>query len=436
MAFRAQARLRIADELFNWRPHPTQRTWLLDESKVKVAACGRRWGKTEAQAVDAATFALCFPGSRQMIVSPTYDQSRLIFDTVERLLLSCGDIRKATKVTRTPYPRIRFGGSLIMARTADEDGRNLRGHSADRVIVDEAAYVKDAVVDEVIAPMLADTNGQLIMISTPFGKNHFYRAFTQSGSGRNASFRFPSWVNPHISREYIEYQRESLSRRQFGVEYEAEFLDDQNSVFAWSDIQAAIVSHPIDVSREGWRVAGIDWARYSDYTAVVVIDASVSPHAVIAVDRFNRMSWEIQVDRVANLLQEYRVNAVLADQTSVGDPVLEQLRTELWECRSADVDAQGLVFSNSGKREIIDNLVVKLAHRGLTIPDNESLIRELQYYEYELTASGNVRMNAKSGCTDDLVVALALAAWAARGSPSPNGRRYLTSGRMRAGAGW
>ncbi|MBI2844578.1 MAG: hypothetical protein HYX78_14380 [Armatimonadetes bacterium] len=70
-------RLRLARMLFGWRPHPTQRLWLLDDARVKVAACGRRWGKTEAAAVDAATFAVAVPESIQMIVSPTYDQSRL-----------------------------------------------------------------------------------------------------------------------------------------------------------------------------------------------------------------------------------------------------------------------------------------------------------------------------------------------------------------------
>ncbi|MDO8684900.1 MAG: terminase family protein [Armatimonadota bacterium] len=434
----SKKRLKLAKRLFGWEPHPTQQQWLLDEHKVKVASCGRRWGKTEAQAVDAATFAICNPGSKQMIVSPTYDQSRLIFDTVERLLLSTNLTRNKTKCVRTPYPRIQICNSSIMARTADEDGRNLRGHSADRVIVDEAAYVRDAVIEEVISPMLADRNGQLIMISTPFGKNHFYRAFSlgQGESNRHAAFRFPSWENPHISRDYIEEQRESLSRRQFSVEYEAEFLDDQNSVFTWLDIQSAVCARPVEGMREGaWRVAGLDWARYADYTAVVIVDTSQSPHAVIAIDRFNQLSWQAQVERVAELLQKHKVNAVLADQTSIGDPLIEQLREAVWQKRGLNVDVQGLMFTNTSKREIIDNLVVKLAHRDLTIPNDEQLIRELQFFEYELTAAGNVRMNARSGYTDDLVVALALAASAARQSPSED-NRLLTSGNRRTGAGW
>ena len=447
----------------------TQKLWLANDSRVKVAACGRRWGKTEAAAVDAATFAIVNPGSVQMIVSPTYDQSRLIFDTIQRLILDCSLTRYIAKVTKTPYPRLQLRRSLIMARTADEDVRNLRGHSADRVIVDEAAYVKDAVLEEVISPMLADRNGQLVMISTPFGKNHFYKAFVKGAECRvpgagfgqpvdgeqaknseadsvegaggfnrppapgtwplYSSFRFPSWENPHISREYIEFQRNVLTPRQFAVEYEAEFLDDQASVFSWDSIQSAVeLGKSPSASDEPWIVAGVDWARYSDYTAVVVMDAGSSPSRVIAMDRFHQLSWEAQVARVTELLLRHQVRAVLTDQTSIGDPLMEQLRRSIWN-RGADLSIDGLTFTNQSKREIIDHLVIRFANKELAIIDDEQLIRELQYFEYELTTAGNVRMNARSGYTDDLVVALALAAWKGKSHSIP--ARFLTSGRKR-----
>lgn len=436
-------RLKLAAQLFGWQPHPSQKLWLIDESRVKVAACGRRWGKTEAAAIDAGTYAIAAPGSVQMIISPTYDQSRLIFDSVEQLVFSHALTRKQSRLTKTPYPKLQIGKSLVMARTADEDGRNLRGHSADRVIVDEAAYVKDAVVDEVIGPMLADRDGQLVMISTPFGKNHFYRAFVQgttplsppfvSGDERRvkrySSFRFPSWENPHISRDYIEFQREVLTPRQFSVEYEAEFLDDQASVFRWDTVQSAVaLSRAETIADEPYIVAGIDWARYSDYTAIVLIDAGSSPARVVAIDRFHQLSWEAQVERVAVLLEKNRVNAVLTDQTSIGDPLLEQLRRRLWR-NGAEISIDGLTFTNQSKREIIDNLVIRLTNQELAIPDDEELIRELQYFEYELTGSGNVRMNARSGYNDDLVSALALASWKAKAYGGP--ARFLTSGRVR-----
>ncbi|MBP6965621.1 MAG: terminase family protein [Armatimonadetes bacterium] len=462
---RPAKRIELAAALFGWRPHPGQMAWLMDEHPVKVAACGRRWGKTESAAVDVCTFALAFDGSVQMIVAPTYDQSRLIARTVERMLLSCPHTRRRTQITRTPYTEIRFRNSRIMARTADEDGRNLRGHAADRVVVDEAAFVRDEVIEEVLGPMLADRDGQLVMVSTPFGKNHFYRAFAAGqhvnrrytpmnadGKDRNpdhiganlrssavqrvSSFRFPSWANPHISREYIEAQRASLAERQFAVEYEAEFLDDQSSVFPWADVQAGIREEE-GRAAEGARVAGIDWARYSDYTAVVILEShgSHSSHRshVVCLDRFNRMDWESQVERAADLLCWHRVVGVAADQTSVGDPVTEMLCRKLWEERGLGAEIEGVVFNAQTKRELMDNLALRLSRREVSYPRLEPLIEELKLYEYEVTPSGNVRTQARRGYHDDCVTALALALRIAPRYAGFAGMR--TSGRARVSSG-
>ena len=470
-----EKRIELAKWLWGWNPHPTQRQWLLADAKVKAAACGRRWGKTESAAVDAATMAITCPGSAQMIVAPTADQSRLIFDTVERLIMGSDLTRAISKVTRTPYPRLTVGRSLVMARTADEDGRNLRGHAADRVIVDEAAYVRDCVIQEVIAPMLADKDGRLVMVSTPFGKNHFYRSYlkglesTQAapspgGEGRgegalslrsnpalhHVSFSFPSCSNPHISGGYIERQRHEVSARQFAVEYEAQFLDDVSAVFPWEDINAAVERHPTpSPGGEGWGegaryrnrthapdeliVAGIDWARYSDYTAVIVLGASELGLRVIAIDRFNGMGWSAQIERVARCLVAHGVNAALTDQTSIGDPLLEQLDSRLWQM-PADVSVDGYNFTAQSKRDLIEHLAVQFSHGRIAIPRDEALVKELQYFEYELTPSGNVRMNARTGHHDDLVIALALACWQSRGAGMA-GRMYARNGRVAAG-GW
>lgn len=438
-------RLRLAEHLWGWTPHETQKDWLLCNAKVKVAACGRRWGKTEAAAVDAATLAITQPGAVQMILAPTYDQSRLLFGAVERLMLGARLTRPFTTVLKTPYPKLTITGSVITARTTDEDGRNLRGNSADRVIIDEAAYVRDSVVQEVVAPMLADRDGQLVMISTPFGKNHFYRAFVkgQANGERGvrdeeftASFQFPSWENPHISREYIERQRSELSARQFAVEYEAQFVDDSCSVFPWEEIEAAASHRQRTAGYGAWDcvVAGIDWARYSDYTALVAVGVTNARCEVLGIDRFNGIGWGRQIERVVEFLRTHRVNAALADSTSIGDPLLEQLRAKLWES-GVDTAVDGYGFTNASKRELVDGLAMRFAHATVSIPRDERLMRELQYFEYELTDSGTVRLNARSGCTDDLVIALALACKLARGAAT--GTAVLgRSGRMAVGSEW
>jgi hypothetical protein len=49
------------------------------------------------------------------------------------------------------------------------------------------------------------------------------------------------------------------------------------------------------------------------------------------------------------------------------------------------------------------------------LPEAETLVRELQDFRVEYTAAGHLTFNARSGKHDDLVLALAIAAWRAHG---------------------
>ena len=65
---------------------------------------------------------------------------------------------------------------------------------------------------------------------------------------RCEAFTFPSWANPHISAAYIDQQRRELSPRQFSVEYEAAFIDDQSCVFTWEEIETAVGGYRVQVT--------------------------------------------------------------------------------------------------------------------------------------------------------------------------------------------
>ena len=54
---------------------------------MRVAACGRRWGKTEALSLDIATLALDERDCRQLVVAPTDVQARLLGNEVLARLL-------------------------------------------------------------------------------------------------------------------------------------------------------------------------------------------------------------------------------------------------------------------------------------------------------------------------------------------------------------
>ena len=91
----AQIRLELALTLWGWTPHEKQRLLFCSPSQVTVAACGRRWGKTECLSIDIASLALSELSQgrdcRQLLVAPSDNQARLIGGEVLRLLLAAWD---------------------------------------------------------------------------------------------------------------------------------------------------------------------------------------------------------------------------------------------------------------------------------------------------------------------------------------------------------
>ena len=110
------------------------------------------------------------------------------------------------------------------------------------------------------------------------------------------------------------------------------------------------------------------------------------------------------------------------DATGVGQPVCDIFR-------SAGITFVALTITGGTTENISGNdahvpkltLISRLQallHEGRLqiqkdLPDAQALVRELQEFRVEFTAGGNLTFNARSGAHDDLVLALALAAWRA-----------------------
>jgi hypothetical protein len=431
-----EAILRSACEWWGWLPHPGQREWMLDTHLVKVAACGRRWGKTESLAVETAAIALLHPGTRQVVVAPTLDQARLLFERALELLQAHAERHGVPlQVRLSPYPRIRVNESEVIARSAYRQAHSLRGRSAHRIVVDEAAYVAESVIPEVLLPMLADCEGQLVLLSTPFGRNHFWEWFQRGQTGGVCrSFRFPTASNPRISPQFLQMQRELLTERQFAVEYEAQFADDEGAVFPQVVIEACILPSLAEarpVARP--TVAGLDWGRYRDFTALVVLREADRRWQAVHVERLPAAAWSLQIERLLHRFGQWWVRTVCCDATGIGDPLAEMLQQRLHEQRMG-VRVEPVVFTAPAKRAMIESLALAMERTQVVIPPHPDLLRELHAFSATTGRSGQLRFEARGDAHDDLVIALALAYQGAGARlAGASAVRPLSSGRRREG---
>ncbi len=405
----------------SWTPHAGQREFLENPARFKVLACGRRWGKTDACAAQIVASLFEPSPTRHILVAPTQDQANLLFERVLELYETLAGVVKP-KVRRTPYPRATFGDHRLTTRSG-HIARALRGNEATHIVVDEAAFVPESLVTDVIMPMLATTDGYLTLISTPNGRNHFWRFF-QLGLAEQHGFwsrTGPSSESPLVSQRFLDIQRSIVSDRVFRIEYEAEFVDSERQFFRTEAIEQCVVDLLPDV--DGPIVIGVDWARKHDATAVAVVRGTKARAVLLEARLVYEPAWELLAERVALTIERYPDALVLTDQTGVGDPMLEMLRRRL-----PDSPVSGLMFDNKVKTEMAFDLQAMFEHGRISTLPNQELQRELQYYEMTQNDLGHYKFGAPLGLHDDLVTALMLAVHRLR----PAAGHHLRTGTSRA----
>jgi len=397
-----------------WEPHPGQLRWLsAPERPTAVLVTGRRYGKSECAAVQALYYAVFRPKTRQGIVSVTLDQARLSFDVAlmmcqrQPLLAALVD-----KVRETPFPLIRFKhGSEITVRTAAREGIYLRGHKFHRCIVDEADYLSERFINEVVRMTLADVGGQLVLISTPRARRGLVYRELQRGMGGDSTVyaqQGATWENPNVDHEYIRSLRDRMTAAAWQREVEGVYADDDAAVFRWEDIQAAYegVDWALPLSPDPKRrwVGGADLAKAEDWTVITVLDATQKPYRMAYFERFQRAPWPAVEARLRAVAQQYgiRTHDFAIDATGVGAAVLDGVK---------DI-ATGFTFTARSKVDLLTNLQVFLERRQLRFPFVRELVDELQSYAWE-----------DKDLVTDTVMALALACWAAEHGRS---RRLVT----------
>jgi phage FluMu gp28-like protein len=129
-------------------------------------------------------------------------------------------------------------GSRIVGLPGTE--ATVRGFSAvSLILIDEAARVQDEMYKS-LRPMLAVGDGDLWLMSTPWGQRGFFYEVWSGNSEEWMRVSAQATECARISAEFLEGERAAMDAAWFAQEYLCEFTGDGLGLFPRELVEAAI----------------------------------------------------------------------------------------------------------------------------------------------------------------------------------------------------
>lgn len=381
-----------------YTPTELQRQVHQSNAIIRVVIAGRRFGKNVMALNDMMFKAWTNQGCLIWWTALVYKQSKRDYRRF---------INKWKRVIKNKWDselRIELINGSIIEFYSLQEPDNLLGEGIDYLYIDEVARVKKSVWTDILSPMLLDSQGKVLMFSTPKGRNWIYDYFLEGQKKINniESWQFKTIDNPYIDNEYYNITRNRLPTDIARQEFDAVFIDTVAGVF--QNFHKCIDNNILKTQPElnhKYRI-GIDLAKLQDWTVCIVLDTKTNE--VVAFRRFNQIDYTFQKRHIVSLVQYWSNADIVIDSTGVGEPIYDDLKR-------AGCNIIPYSFTNASKVRLIENLIIKFENQEIKIPGEEfpELLNELEIFEYKMLPGGSVRYGHPSDKHDDCVISLALA---------------------------
>jgi len=357
--------------------------------KYYVLNIGRQFGKSMLGINQMLYWAINNKGCHIAWVTPIYKQSKKVFDEIEKATSKSG----LFEYNRSDLTIKGFGSTISFFSGERPD--NIRGNTFDYLIIDEFAFARPELCDEVLSATVLVKGKKVLFISTPKGKNHFYKmSLLPNYDARYKYIQFTSYDNPMIDAKDLDERRRSLPEHIFRQEYLAEFLDNAGGLF--TNVNACIK----DVNSGQKYYGGLDIGRADDYTVLTILNENSE---MVYCERWRQDDWTNIINKVATKINEYKAKTFV-EVNNQGDVFYEMLQRQ---CRSL---INPFVTSSKTKPIMIEDLALAFEQKTISILDKTWLIDELNAFTYVYNVNTrNVQYSAPQGVHDDSVISLALA---------------------------
>jgi hypothetical protein len=371
------------------------------DTKYNVMNISRQFGKTFMLGQIVLYYGFNTPSSYTLFCQPTHAQAKKVMTDIVNAIQGSGLIKNYNISDR----KITLSNNSIIHFTGLENPDALRGLSVDYMYIDEAAFIDEDTFTKVLRPMLAVAGKKCFLVSTPKGKNYFYKLaiLGQNEDNDNYSYYTANYEeNPLYDLSEIDDAKANLPTNIFKQEYLAMFLDNEGTVFTNIDNVSTLSEWSKEVKNGERYYAGLDLGRQDDYTVLSIMN---SKGEVVYIYRDRHKTWDTIVGNVVTHLKRFKVVKCMVEVNNIGDVIYEQI-VKIFQ------RVEPIVTSNASKANYIERLSVDIEQCNISLPNNnlfQPLLDELGVFEYEFSrATRAIKYGAPKGHHDDTVISLAI----------------------------
>jgi len=317
----------------------------------------------------------------------------------------------------------------------------IRGGSYNIIFLDEFAFVPTNIAEmffsSVYPTISAGTKTKMIIVSTPYGMNMYYKLWTDATNKKNDYVPIEvHWSEvPGRDDAWKEMTIRNTSPEQFQQEFECEFLGSVNTLISPAKIKSTVYLDPIksggSVDQFEEPIKGhtyavtVDVARGvdKDYSAFIVFDVTQMPFRVVALYKNNEVKPFVFPNIISEIALRYNQAHILVEVNDIGQQIAEALNFEIeypniMMCTQKGRAGQILGAMYSGRGSSLGVRMTKAIKRVgcaniKTLVEGDKLVINSFKIIQEMStfAKRGQSWQAEDGANDDLMMCLVIFGW-------------------------
>jgi len=329
------------------------------------------------------------------------------------------------------------GSKIISSATSSSA---IRGSSFNLVFLDEFAFVENNLAEDffrsVFPTISSGQNTKLMIVSTPYGMNHYYKMWKEAIDGRSEFVPIEvHWSEvPGRDEDWKEKTIRNTSVEQFRQEFETEFIGSDQTLIDPNVLQALrwekphIQKHGLTIYEEPSTnylyacTVDVALGKGKDYSAFIIYNITQIPYTVAAIYRDNTITPLVFPNIIHQLVRQYNNAYTLVEIDGSGAQVGDILRHDLgYEnlLMTWNAGRNGIQISSGFKRSAMMGLKMTRPVKNIgcmtvknLVEQEKIVLRDVNLItEFYSFAQKGQSWEATPGCHDDLVMCCVSFAW-------------------------